>query len=230
MDWIRTLLSRCTSLFHRKVLDARLDEELAAHIDLAIEENLRCGMSTGEARTAALRALGGVTQSRESYRIQSGLPWLDQIVRDIRFAFRQLRKSPGFTLTAILTLALGLGANTAVFSLINALLLRPLPVPRADELVVPRMDSNSDGQYGPQYNYSAPLVRALEKRRDVFDSIAGYTGLSRFEVRGASGNVNVPSSLVSGQYFSVLETQPLLGRYLTPQRSEEHTSELQSPC
>jgi predicted permease len=217
MERIRVLWSRIGSLFRGKELDARLDEEMRAHVDLAIAENLRRGMAEGEARTASLREFGGVTQTRERYRVQRGLPWLEQIVRDVRFALRQLRKSPGFTLTAILTLTLGLGANTAVFSLINALLLRPLPVPHADELVVLRADSDTDGKYGPNYNSAAPLARALEKRHDVFDSIAAYTGMSRFQVRGAPGSANVPGSIVSGQYFSVMETQPLMGRLLTPQ-------------
>jgi predicted permease len=217
MERILVLMSRIGSLFRRKELDVRLDEELRAHVDLAIAENMRRGMAPEEARTAALREFGGVTQTRERYRVQRGLPWVEQIVRDVRFAMRQLRKSPGFTLTAILTLTLGLGANTAVFSLINALLLRPLPVPHADELVVLRADSDDDGKYGPNYNSAAPLARALEKRHDVFDSVAAYTGMSRFQVRGASGSANVPGSIVSGQYFSVMETQPLMGRYLTPQ-------------
>jgi predicted permease len=217
MDWIRVSMSRVASLFRRKELDARLDEELDAHVELAVAEHVQRGMTEGEARTAALRDFGGVTQTRERYRVQSGLPWLEQIWRDVRYAMRQLRKSPGFTLTAIFTLMLGLGANTAVFSLINALLLRPLPVPHADELVVLRMDSDDDGKYGPNHSSTAPLVRALEKRRDVFDSIAADTGMSRFQVRGASGSANVPGSIVSGQFFSVMETQPLMGRLLTPQ-------------
>jgi len=221
MDWIRVLLSRVSSLFRRGQMDADLDDELQAHIELAVQENVRRGMTADEASTAALRVFGGVTQTRENYRVQRGLPWLEQLVRDVRFAFRQLRKSPGFTLTAILTLTLGLGANTAVFSLINALLLRPLPVPHADELSVIRMDRDDDGKYGPNYSYTAPLLRALEKRHEVFQYVAGYTGMSRFQVRGASGSVNVPSSLVSGQYFSMMETQPLMGRYLTPQDDQK---------
>ncbi len=217
MDWIRVLMSRVSSLFRRRELDARLDEELRAHVELAMAEHVRRGMSEEEARTAALREFGGVTQTRERYRVQRGVPWVEQMWRDVRYAARQLRKSPGFTLTAIFTLMLGLGANTAVFSLINALLLRPLPVPHADELVVLRMDSDNEGKYGPNYSSTAPLVRALEERRDVFDSIAAYTGMSRFQVRGASGSANVPGSIVSGQYFQVLETRPLMGRYLTVQ-------------
>ncbi len=215
MEWIRVLLSRVASLFRRRRLDAELDEELHAHIELAIAENLRNGISPDQARTAALRALGGVTQTRETYRVQRGLPWLEQIARDVRFGLRQLAKSPGFTLTAILTLMIGLGANTAVFSLINALLLRPLPVPHAEELAVLHID-RSDDQDGPSYDFSAPVVRALEKRQDVFQNIAGFTW-DDFQIRGSSGNVEVIGAEVSGQFFSVMEARPLLGRLLTPQ-------------
>ena len=93
MDWIRVLLSRCAALFRRKKLDADLDAELRAHIELAIADNQRNGMPAEEARIAALRSFGGVTQIRETYRVQRGLPWFEQIARDIRFAVRQLRKS-----------------------------------------------------------------------------------------------------------------------------------------
>ncbi len=136
MELIRILLNRVAGLFRRRKLDADLDEELRAHIELAVEENLKRGLSRDQARTAALREFGGVAQAKESYRVQRGMPAIEQLVRDLRFAVRQLRKSPGFSLTAIFTLALGLGANAAVFSLMNALLLRPLPVPHADELTV----------------------------------------------------------------------------------------------
>jgi predicted permease len=214
MDFLRTLISQSKALFG---LDRDLDEELRAHIDLAIEENLKQGMSIEQARTAALKIFGGVTQAREAYRVQRGMPLLEQIARDVRFGIRQLRRSPGFALTAILTLALGLGANTAVFSLINGLLLRPLPVPHADELALLRMDRSTDGPYGPMYSFSAPMFRALEKRHDVFQNVAAFFSMRNFQVRGASGNEQVPGAMVSGEFFSAMQTQPLLGRMLTPQ-------------
>jgi predicted permease len=214
MDGIRILFSRIAAIFRGRAIDEDLDEELRAHIAIAMEEKMRHGHSREKARTAALREFGGVTQAKENYRVQSGVPLLEQAARDIRFAFRQLRKSPGFALTAILTLALGLGANTAVFSLLNGLLLRPLPVPRAEQLTVLHYARRDDPD--PNYSFSEPMFRALEKRHDVFSDVAAFT-VRNMQVRSASGNVMIRGALVSGQFFSAMEVRPLLGRTLTPQ-------------
>src|ERR1700743_3804505 len=138
MNWIHILLSRCTAMFRSRKLDADLDEELRAHIELAIEENRGRGMNEQHARTAALRAFGGVAQIRETYRVQRGLPRLELAARDMHYAVRQLRRSPGFALVAILTLALGIGAATSVFSVIDAVLLKPFAFRDPDRLVIVR--------------------------------------------------------------------------------------------
>jgi predicted permease len=214
MDRLRIWLDRLAAIFRGPRLDLELDEEMQAHIDLAVEENLRRGLAPDEARTAAMRKFGGVAQAKEAYREQRGVPFLEQFGRDVKFGARQLRKSPGFALTAILTLALGLGANTAVFSLINGLLLRPLPVPHAEELAVLHYVRSDD----PDLNYSfcALLFRTLEKRHDIFEDVAAFTSRT-MQVRGSSGNLEIPGAMVSGEFFQALETPPLLGRYLTAQ-------------
>jgi predicted permease len=213
MDQLRTLLSRIATLFGRQRLNADLEEELRTHIDMATAENMTLGMSRRQARTKALREFGGLAQTRETYRTRRGFPLLDEIGRDLRFGLRQLYRAPGFALTAILTLALGLGANTAVFSLVNALLLRPLAVPHSEQLVIVRMD-RSDSDF-PNYGFNAPLFRTLEKHHEVFEYLAA-SFYSSLQVRGTSGNQQIPGLLVSGQFFQVLETPPLMGRYLTP--------------
>jgi len=217
VDFFRTLAARTAALFRRRRLDAELEEELRAHIELAVAENMHRGMTAADARTAALRDFGGVTQIRESYRLQRGMPMAQQLLRDLKFALRQLRKSPGFALTAIVTLALGLGANTAVFSLINGLLLKPLAVPHSEELVA--IHYTRSDETGQNYALCTPLFRAVEARHDIFQSVGAYYN-AMMQVRAVAGNnnnVEVTGAFVSGDYFSTLQMQPLLGRVLTAQ-------------
>ena len=213
MDFLRILLSRIAALALRQYRDHDLDDDIAAHLDLLAREHIANGMSEADAKTAALRDFGRVAQTRETYRIQRGFPHLEQFARDLRYASRQLRRSPGFTLTAVLTLALGLGANIAVFSLLNCILLRPLAVPHANDLAVIRTDRN-DEERGPNYSFGSPFLRALEQHHSGFESIAGYS-THPFQVRTESTNVRVPGALVSGQFFQMLETPPALGRWIT---------------
>ncbi|UWZ85437.1 ABC transporter permease [Occallatibacter riparius] len=213
MDLVRSLLSRMVAMFQRRRLDASLDEELRVHIDLAIEEQMRRGVPEAEARRLALREFGGVTQVRETYREQRGLPLIEQIRRDIRYGIFQLWKSPGFALTAILTLALGVGANTTVFSMINGLLLRPLPVPESDRLAVVGMQF---GAPNPNYSFPEPLFRAFERRHGAFSTTFAFNHTT-FQVKSGASTENIQGQYVSGGFFDALRTVPMLGRTLNAQ-------------
>jgi len=212
MDWIRIVLSRGTALFRRRRLDADLDEELRAHIELAIEENRGRGMSEEQARTAALRAFGGVTQTRESYREQRGFPALQQFGRDLHFAFRQLRKSPGFALTAILTLALGIGATAAMFSVIDAVVLRPLPY-RDVERIVSIQTSSPSGYVQPPSWAGYLDMRRLNATFDAFAGWVDYWGMT-LKVGDRTQYLNVVQG--TDNFFDVFGVRPLLGRTYLP--------------
>ncbi|MGH9875523.1 MAG: permease prefix domain 1-containing protein, partial [Pyrinomonadaceae bacterium] len=125
---LRILFSRLRSLFFKRNLEQELEEEIRSHLEMQIEANQRQGMGANEARYAALKKFGGVDQIKETYRDRRGVPWLETFFRDLRYGFRMLRRSPGTTAVAVLSLALGIGANTALFTAVDAILLRTLPV------------------------------------------------------------------------------------------------------
>jgi len=211
MDMIRILLNRLTSLFRNRKLDADLEDELRAHIDLATEENLRRGMNEREARRQAIRSFGGVTQTRERYREQRGLPMLEEMKRDVRFGFRQLQRSPGFAITAILTLALGVGANTAIFTLIDSIILRPLPFPHQDRLVT----LSADGMLPKGW------IRAIEQNSQAFSSLSAYGLNAEANVAGRDASERVFGSRVTVNTFDTLGVYPAAGSFFTAENAVE---------
>src|SRR6266436_5627993 len=135
VNWFHKLRLQLRALLHKRKLDADMAEEMRAHIEMRTRENIEAGMSADEARYAAMRQFGWVDNIKEICREQRGITWLEHLVQDLRYGARMLRKNPGFTAVAVLTLALGIGANTAIFTVINRLMLRSLPVREPHELV-----------------------------------------------------------------------------------------------
>jgi predicted permease len=223
MDIIRTVMNRCSAIFSRRRRDAELEDELRAHLDLAIGENVARGMTAGDARIAALRAFGGVTQTRETYRVQRGFPVVQQVIRDLRFAFRQLRRAPGFTFTVILTLALGIGAVTSVFSVVNAVLLRPFAFRDPDRLVVMReVEDETSSRLSAipdNYRHFLRLKRDTKTLEDA--AIFGQFGVS---VSPTGDHPRIVGTIAaSPNFFRMLGVQPMLGRDLVDADAQKGT-------
>ena len=211
MRWLYQFPLLLRSLFHRRKLEQELSEEFAWHLEKRTEQGIAEGLSPTDARRAALRAMEGMAQSQERCRDMRRLNPIDNLLQDLRYAARILRRSPGFAAIAILSLALGIGANTAVFSLIDALLLRPLPVPAPTRLVNAFL-LRKNGQ--PQAAITYPLFDAIRRQNRVFSAFFVW---SNHEFQSALGQdvTHVRGLLASGDYFTGLGARPALGRAFT---------------
>jgi predicted permease len=216
MSALREVLERVRSFFRKPQRDADLDAEVASHLELAVEENLRNGMSGEEAMRQALVRFGGVTQAKERQRVARGLPWLDVLLQDVRFAFRTLGRDPGFTIIAVLILGIGIGANITVFSVVNTILLRPLPFRNPQELVRILTKNSSGGESG--MTYSADATEELQRQNRSFQSISGYfafSGTDNLKLGGNGQPKPITGLMVAGNFFPTLQVEPSLGRLFT---------------
>jgi putative ABC transport system permease protein len=218
MEWFNILTARIRALFRRESVLQDIEEELRSHVEMATEENLRRGLPPEEARASALKSFGNPGRSTElGYDVRGG-GWLEDLWQDLRYGARMLRKQPGFTLIAVLTLALGIGANTAIFSVVNALLLRPLPFPDAERLVwveeVSKQTNTSQAAWGGHFLAWQEHSQTLAGIAQIDSATWPLTGVGEPE-RVDVGRI--PASflpmlgvqpLIPGRNFSAVEDSP----------------------
>ncbi|HEX3436569.1 MAG TPA: ABC transporter permease [Pseudacidobacterium sp.] len=221
--YFQRAFGRFCSFFRKAPLDQDLNEEMAAHLEMAIEENMQRGMSAEEARRRALVQFGGIQQARERHRESRGLPWLDVLLQDLRFTFRTLRRDRGFAFVAVLILGLGIGANIVVFSVVNTILLRPLPFRDPQRLV--RIVEKEAGTNESARTYTADATQDFQEQNRSFQSVSGYfafTGPDNFKLVGNGQPVPVTGILVADAFFQTLGVEPSLGRLFRPEEFVKH--------
>jgi predicted permease len=214
MERLRIFAMRLAGIFRKRSLDRELEIELRSHLDALTEENIRRGMNREEARYAARREFGGIEQTKEPYRDQRGLPFFETLAQDLHYASRMLVKNPGFTAVAVLTLALGIGANTGLFSLVNSVLLGNLPVRNPQELVVIKYTDVRSQEAEEDFSY--PMYQAIRDKNTVFANVLTRSGLD-FNASYGGQSERAVGELVSGNYFETLGVQPFLGRLIGPE-------------
>jgi predicted permease len=209
------------ALFRRGRVEEELDEEVRFHLEMEIEKNLRAGMTPEEARRVARLRFGGVEQVKEEVREESGVRWLEDVLMDLRYAARQLRRNPAFTAVAVLTLALGIGANTAVFSVLNSVILSPLDYHQAGRLV--RIYQTHE-TYGTGVWVSGAAFLDYREQLEGVESVAAMYNYSElgFTLTGAGSAQRVTMLPVSSDFFDVYRVQPVIGRRFV--RDEERGS------
>ena len=205
------------ALFRKKRAEQELDDELRFHLERQIEQNVANGMSAEEARYAALKTFGNVGQVKEECREAWGVQFVEELIADVRYGLRQFRRNPGFTIVAILTLALGIGANTAIFSAVYGVLLRPLPYPHPERIV--KISRTYRGQLETHSGFYARGFDFWKEHREPFQYLAAFTGVG-FNLVGAGMPERLEALRVSSEYFHVYGVEPFLGREFSPDEDQ----------
>ena len=208
--WIDALRARIRAIVRPRRVEADLHDELSFHVAMQAQANAQNGMSGPEAERRARVALGGVEQAKEHSRDARPLRWAHDFIQDLRYAQRSLRRAPGFTIVAVITLALGIGANTALFSVISAVLLRPLPYPDADRLV--RVWTTQPPENGvPRIGSALPDYRVWRSENRTFDDLGAYHFVN-YNVTGSDRPERLLATRITASLWPVLQHQPLHGR------------------
>ena len=214
------LRRQIAALFRKARLDGDMNEEMRTHIELRTQKNIEAGMSPEDARNAALRKFDWTESIKEDCRDQRGVLWLENLIQDLRFGIRQLLKSPGFTLIAVLTLALGIGIDTSIFTIINAAAFRPLPIRDSGRIVSVFQGFESKDGLNRRNTYGGATRVSYSEYRAYRDQNLTLAGLIAYAptvsaILGGENPQLITGTLVSGNYFSVLKVAPILGRALT---------------
>jgi predicted permease len=211
-------LNRLSNLLHREDLNRELEEELQFHIDARVRDNLKAGMTEEAARRDAMRRFGNWTLAKEKTHEMNIIVTIQTVGQDLRYALRGLRKSPGFTALAVLTMALGIGANTAVFTVVNGVLLRPLPLVQPERLLLisymPRLGPFPSGPSLSNYDYVE-----FQRRTQAFERVTAFDE-DRVTLTGAGDAVRLPVGRVTSSFFPVLRVSPAMGRTFGAQEEE----------
>lgn len=222
IDWVLRTLRRLQAVARAEEMDRELDAEIETHLDLAIEENLRRGLSAQEARRQALLRFGGAGQAKEQHRHARGLPALDVLLQDMRYAVRACRRNQGFTIVAVLILAIGVGANIAVFGVVNTLMLRPLPFPDPQQLAWLAVGRGEGGLSNVTYTVSA--YEEFQRHNQSFQQITCYNpflGNSETKLIGRGEPQPVAGLMIAENFFQTLGVQPELGRFFSPEECKK---------
>jgi len=219
IKWLRGLVPGLRTLFRLRQAENELDEEITYHLDRQVDEDIRRGLTPAEARYAALRSIGNVERIKEECRDMRKTNFVVDLIQDVRYSFRSLRKSPRFTIVAVLTVVLGVGANATIFSVLNPLLFKPLPYPEPDRIVNLYRTSQSSQSWG----HSVPNYFTHRERNTVFEELAAVTWEDVSLAEAGEPAEGLFGMRATASFFSMLGVKPALGRVFAESEDQAGT-------